>query len=268
MKCYFGDCLDGLPAVADGSVDMVFADLPYGVTRNPWDSEIDLDVIFPELWRVLKEDGVIVMTAQQPFTTTLIQHQRKAFRYDLVWDKVLVSAFLNANKQPLRSHESILVFYRRRPTYNPQKWKGEKNHSKKIHRPTSNYGAHDFVDNSEILGEWKHPRSIITFRKPHPSIAEHPTQKPVELIEWLIRTFTNEGDTVLDPCLGCGTTILACKNAGRSCIGWENNPAYWEICKKKLEQKEFEPICGCPDCGALPLTREQFLKHVCGVPDE
>lgn len=236
MKCFFGDCLEGLPAVADGSVDMVFADLPYGVTRNPWDSEIDLDVLFHELWRVLKEDGVIVMTAQQPFTTTLIQHQRKAFRYDLVWDKVLVSAFLNANRQPLRSHESVLVFYRRQPTYNPQMWKGDYvKPFQRVRGDVKNYGT--FKPSFHKGGEWRHPRSIITFQKPHPNIAEHPTQKPVALVEWLIRTFTNEGETILDPCLGCGTTILACRNTGRFCIGWEKEPVYWRMCQAKLGQE-------------------------------
>jgi site-specific DNA-methyltransferase (adenine-specific) len=238
------DCLTGLKFLQDASVDMVFADLPYGVTRNAWDSEIDLDLLFPELWRVLKPTGVIVMTAQQPFTSTLVTHQRQHFRYELIWNKVLVSGFLNANRQPLRCHESVLVFSRQQGTYNPQKWLGDAPaHSKKARGMANhNYGKFDTVDNGKKHGSSKFPRSIITFQKPHPSVAVHPTQKPIELLEWIIRTFTNNGALVLDPCMGSGSTAIACRTAGRDFIGFERDSEYHKICLQRIEQLTLEVL--------------------------
>lgn len=232
------DCLDGLPLLHKSSVDMVFADLPYGVTRNVWDCEIDLDNLFDELWRVLKPDGVIIMTAQQPFTSTLVMHQRQYFRYELIWDKVLVSGFLNANRQPLRCHESILIFSRQKGMYNPQKWFGKsKNHSKKVHIPSSNYGKYYFADNSEDLGMMKHPRSIICFEKPHPSVTLHPTQKSLELIRWIIRSYTKKGDLILDPVMGSGTTAEAAIDEKRRFIGFEKEEKYWKLAVERLNKK-------------------------------
>lgn len=158
-------------------------------------------------------------------------------RYDLVWNKVLPSGFLNANRQPLRSHEMMAVFYKKQPNYNPQKELGKKNNSKgKIKESkNNNYGDFAFVDNSKKLGDLKHPKSILNFAKPHPSVSVHPTQKPVALLEYLIKTYTIENETVLDFTMGSGSTGVACKNTNRSFIGIELDKEYFKIAKKRIE---------------------------------
>lgn len=160
------------------------------------------------------------------------------WRYNLVWDKVLTSGFLNANKQPLRQHEEIVVFYKKQPTYNPQKTKGTPNHSKGKPKESSNnnYNSFGWVDNVDKLGNMKHPKSIVTFSKPHPSTMIHPTQKPLDLLEWLIKTYTNENDTILDNCMGSGTTGVACKNLNRNFIGIEKDEKYFNIAKERIEK--------------------------------
>lgn len=152
----------------------------------------------------------------------------------------MTSGFLNANRMPMRQHEQIAVFYKKLPTYNPQKVKGAKNHSKgkiKDVGVNNNYGKHSFVDNSETLGEMKNPASIVSFAKPHPSVSVHPTQKPVELMEWLIRTYTNEGDVVLDNCMGSGTTGIACVRTKRDFIGIELDEQYFNLSKYRIEME-------------------------------
>ena len=188
--------------------------------------------------RVIKDNGATVLTGQGLFSAELMLSNKKMYRYSLVWDKVLTSGFLNANRMPLRSHEDILVFYKKLPLYNPQKTLGKKNHSKGARKENknNNYGEFGFVDNSEKLGDMKHPKSIITFSKPHPSVSVHPTQKPVELMEYLIKTYTNEGETVLDNCMGSGTTGVACVNLNRNFIGIELDDKYFEIAKERIEK--------------------------------
>ena len=178
-----------------------------------------------------------MLTGQGLFSAELMLSNKKIYRYSLVWDKVLTSGFLNANRMPLRSHEDVLVFYKKLPSYNPQKTLGKKNHSKGVKKENenNNYGEFGFVDNSEKLGDMKHPKSIITFSKPHPSVSVHPTQKPVALLEYLIKTYTNEGETVLDNCMGSGTTGVACLNTDRNFIGIELDDKYFEIAKERIE---------------------------------
>jgi len=227
IKLILGDCLEEMKKIPDKSIDLVLTDPPYGVTQNKQDIVVDLS----ELFRVGKG---IVMTSQQPYTTDVIYQYRKCFKYDLVWDKVLTSGFLNANRMPLRSHESILVFGD--VQYNPQKVMGNKNHSKGKPKDSANnnYGKHNFVDNTEALGNMKHPTSIISFSKPHPSVAQHRTEKPIELMMWLVKTYSNVGNTILDPFMGSGTTGVACKELGRNFIGIEISPEYFEIAKKRI----------------------------------
>ena len=168
----------------------------------------------------------------------VMKSNQKNWKYNLIWNKVLTSGFLNANRMPLRQHEDICVFYKKSPTYNPQKSKGKPCHSKgkPKENKNNNYGSFNFVDNSKELGDMKHPTSIITVSKPHPSKMVHPTQKPVDLLECLIKTYTNEGELVLDNCMGAGSTGVACQNTGRKFIGIELDDKYFEISKSRLNE--------------------------------
>ena len=232
------DCIKGMKLMADKSVDLILCDLPYGVTQNKWDSVIPLDSLWEQYERIIKDKGAIVLTAQDKFSAKLMLSNEKLHKYNLVWDKKLTSGFLNANRMPLRVHEDILVFYKKLPNYNPQKVLGKKNHSKGSMSTdiNNNYGKYGKVDNLEKLGNMKHPKSIISFQKPHPSKALHPTEKPVALFEYLIKTYTNEGDLVLDNCVGSGTTNIACLNTNRQCIGMEKDEEYFKIATKRLEE--------------------------------
>ena len=236
-KIYEGDCLKLMPLIKDKSVSLIVCDLPYGVTQNKEDKVINLQDLWFEYKRIIKEDGVIVLTSQFPFTIDLINSNRKMFKYDLIWDKILSSGFLNANKMPLRSHEHILVFYNKLGTYNPQKTIGKKNHSKgkEKQNANNNYGEFGFQDNKELLGNLKHPKSIIVIQKTHPSKALHRTEKPVELSDWLIKTYSKARDLVLDNCIGSGWTAVSCKKNNRDFIGIEINKEFVNISNSRLK---------------------------------
>tara|TARA_Y100000590_G_C15654344_1_gene990032 strand:- start:442 stop:1170 length:729 start_codon:yes stop_codon:yes gene_type:complete len=241
MKLLNGDCLELLNDVDDKSVDMILCDLPYGQTHNKWDSVIPLDKLWKQYKRVIKDNGCIALFGQGMFTADLMYSNKKWWKYNLIWDKVLTNGFLNANRMPLRSHEDITIFYNKPPTYNPQKVLGKKNHTKgKVKQnKNNNYGKHNFVDNSDELGNMKHPKSILTFTRPHSSVMKHPTEKPVEVCEWLIKSYTNEGDVVLDNCMGSGTTGIACENTNRKFIGMELNKEYFEQAVNRINQRRF-----------------------------
>lgn len=233
-----GDCLELMKDIPDKSVDMILCDLPYGVTANKLDIVIPFDRLWEQYNRIIKDNGAIALFGQGIFYIDLVNSNRKMFKYDLVWNKVLTSGFLNANRMPLRQHEQIAIFYKRQPIYNPQKTMGSKNHSKgkPKYNENNNYGKYDFVDNTELLGDMKNPTSILTFSKPHPSKALHRTEKPIELLEYLIKTYTNENDLVLDNCMGSGTTGVACVNTNRNFIGIELDEKYFNIAKRRIEQ--------------------------------
>lgn len=235
-ELYNGDCLEIMKGIPDKSIDMILCDLPYGTTKNKWDTIIEFDDLWEQYKRIIKDNGAIVLFAQGMFTADLMNSNRKMWKYNLVWNKVLTSGFLNANRMPLRSHEDICVFYKKQPLYTPQKTKGKLNHSKGKSKPTTNnnYGEFEFIDNREKLGDMKHPKSILTFQKPHPSTMVHPTQKPTELLEMLIKSFTKEGDIVLDNCMGSGSTGVACINTNRRFIGIEKEFDYFEIAKHRI----------------------------------
>jgi len=237
-KIYCMDCMQGIRQIEDNSIDLILCDLPYGVTKNKKDIPLPIDELWTQYKRVIKDNGVVILTSQFPFSIDLINSNKAWFRYDLIWNKILPSGFLNANKMALRVHEHILVFYRKQPTYNPQFNSGKPSHSKGSMKTdiNRNYGVHGKVDNCKLHGSKKFPLSIIKFPKPHSSKALHPTEKPVELFKYLIRTYSNKGDMVLDNCIGVGTTAIACKELGRNFIGFEIDPKYCRIAKKRIAQ--------------------------------
>ena len=251
IHLYSGDCLEVMKNIPDNSVDLILCDLPYGITRNKWDSIIPLNKLWEQYKRITKENCAICLFADGMFMAKLMTSNPKMWRYNLVWNKVLPSGFLNANRMPLRTTEEIVVFYNKQPIYNPQKTKGTPNHSKgKAVNKTSddegrvnnNYGKYTIVDNNKELGDMKHPTSLITFSKPHPSVSLHPTEKPVHLCEWLIKSYTNENMTVLDNCMGSGSTGVACVNTNRNFIGIELDENYFNIAKERIEQVQNEQV--------------------------
>ena len=247
VRTYNGDCLDILPSIPDGSVDMILTDLPYGVLNdgNPhakWDCVIPMEPLWKQYLRIAKEDAAIVLFCQGMFTAELMLSNPSIWRYNLIWEKDRPTGFLNANRMPLRSHEDIAVFYRKLPTYNPQMVPCSK--SERCH-PIGNgehtdrnqqYGKFDRLHQPVIRDE-KFPKSVISIPQEHKCDGKsHPTQKPVALCEWLIRTYTNEGMTVLDSCMGSGTTGVACAITGRSFIGIEKDPEYCNLAESRIAE--------------------------------
>ena len=235
-----GDCLDRMKEIPDESVDMILTDPPYGTTACKWDSIIDLSLMWNQINRVIKPNGAIVITASQPFTTTLIASNMKLFKYNWVWEKERPSNPMLAKKHPLKYHEDVCVFYHKQPTYNPLMTKGDKNngcikgeHFNKITQTVSNY-----VSNTSDM---KYPKSIQKFNSER-GYTVHPTQKPVALMEYLIKTYTNEGETVLDFTMGSGTTGVACKNLDRSFIGIEMDEGYFKIAKDRIDNINRNPL--------------------------
>ena len=237
-KVYKGDCLELMKDIPDESIDMILVDPPYERTHNKWDSIIPLDKMWEQYLRIIKPNGCIAIFADGMFMADLMKSQEKLWKDNLVWVKVLSTGFLNANRRPLRVHEEVCIFYKKPPVYNPQKVLGAMNHSKgkKKACDNNNYGKYEFVDNREELGEWKHPTSILRFQKPHPSVVTHPTEKPVELCEWLIKSYTNKGDTVLDSCAGSGTTCIAAINTSRNYIAMESEEKYCRAMEKRISE--------------------------------
>lgn len=236
-----GDCLELMKDIPTGSVDMILCDLPYGTTDiKGWDKLIPAEKLWEQYNRIIKDDGNIVLFGSQPFTSYLIVSNPKMFRYEWIWDKTKGANFLNANHQPLKTHENVLVFAKlptspnRKGTavYNPQKTDLEKSYiysdSKKT-RSHANGGVTKGVENKELVG--KHPKSIQTFKKDG---KVHPTQKPVNLCEFLIRTYTKENEVVLDNCIGSGTTAIAAINTNRNYIGIEQDVGYVAIARQRI----------------------------------
>lgn len=223
----FGDCLERMKEIPDSSVDMILCDLPYGTTRNKWDTVIPLDVLWNQYKRVCT--GATVLTAQTPFDKTLGVSNLDMLRYEWIWEKTHPTGHLNAKRAPMKSHENILVFYDRQPTYNPVKTTGHIRKTARKHKDkTTNYGKQQFAEITYDSTE-RYPRSVLVFSSDKQTSKLHPTQKPVALMEYLVRTYTNEGDTVLDNTMGSGTTGVACKNTNRKFIGIEMDPTYYGI---------------------------------------
>ncbi|MDW4537107.1 site-specific DNA-methyltransferase [Bacillus cereus] len=230
------DCLEGMKLLQDKSVDMILCDLPYGVTQNKWDVIIPFNELWHQYERIIKDNGAIVLTAAQPFAAQLIVSNPKLFRYEWIWEKTAATGHLNAKKMPMRAHESILVFYKKLPTYKPIKTTG--------HAPVNSYTKHQ--DDGTNYGKTKigisgggsterYPRSVQRFSTDKQKEAIHPTQKPVALFEYLIKTYTNEGETVLDNCIGSGITAVAAINTNRNFIGFEISEEYCAAANRRID---------------------------------
>ena len=237
-QVYNSDCIgeNGMCLIDDKSIDMILCDLPYGTTACKWDAIIPFEPLWQQYERIIKDNGAIVLTASQPFTTSLIASNLKLFKYCWVWDKKIISNPMMAKKMPLKQHEDICIFYKKQSIYNPIKTNLDKERDWKQYSTSEIYG--DKSDLSGNTGKVKglYPKSIIQFSNANQKDKVHPTQKPVALFEYLINTYTNENDLVLDNCMGSFTTAVACKNTGRNYIGFENDEKYYELGVKRLEE--------------------------------
>jgi len=244
VTIYHGDCREILPQLSDRCVNMILCDLPYGITaRNKWDIIIPFDELWKSYNRIIKKSGIVALTAVEPFATLLSMSNIKQLKYDLVWVKNKKTGFLNANKMPLRQHERVLIFYKELPTYNPQKTTGYK----PVHSFTKHTSDGDNYGKTKIGisggGQTdRFPTSIISIPVHNNDAIDkfHPTQKPVALFEYLIKTYTNEYEVVLDNCLGVGTTAVACRKANRYCVGIEIEEKYCEIAANRCRQEVME----------------------------
>ena len=240
-----GDCLQVMPFIPSGSIDAIITDLPYGTTACEWDSIIPLAPMWEQVKRVLKPNGVFITTSSQPFTSALIMSNPKMFREERIWEKSRITGSMLAKKRALKNHENIIIFSNGNHTYNPIMWKGNKNHGSKDSVSFQKYLNRVSVypaNTSDI----KYPRTIIKVDSLDPKSYTHPTQKPLDLYRYLIRTYTNEGDTILDICMGSGTTIEAAEIEGRNSIGIEKEIGYFQIAEKRsksavLQQRLFTP---------------------------
>lgn len=235
MKLYHGDCLEIMKSIGDKSIDMILCDLPYGTTQNKWDIPIDLNLLWVQYSRIIKDNGTIVLFAQAPYDKILAVSNLKMFKYEWIIEKTRATGHMNAKKMPMKAHETALVFYKKLPIYNPQKTQG--------HAPTHFYTKHsDFSSNynktsTGISGGGntdRYPRDVLQFKWDTRTSSLHPTQKPVGLCKYFIETYTNIGMTVLDNCMGSASTGVACLETGRHFIGIELEEEYYQIAKKRL----------------------------------
>lgn len=253
-QIYCGDCLEVMDSFPDNSIDMVFCDLPYGTTNNSWDSIIPFDDLWKRYNRIVKEDGAIVLTAQAPFDKVLACSNLKNFRYEWIWEKNKATGHLNAKKMPMKAHEQVLIFYRKLPVYNPQMTEGHKpmnavSAKANVPKPKQkrNYGHV-----SKVLGNLggstvRYPRDVIKIPVINNDDPKkfHPTQKPIELVEYFIQTYSNEGDVILDNCMGSGSTCIAAIKQNRRYIGIEKTEEYFNLAKSWIEETQ--------NVGILPI---------------
>ena len=244
-----GDCLELMNDIPNGSIDMILCDLPYGTTACKWDTIIPFDKLWEQYERIIKPNGVIVLTASQPFTTDLINSNRKIFRYEWIWHKNKTTGIFNAKTQPMKNHENILVFYDKQPIYNPIMQNRTPNSHTKGEQRHLNLGIYNgSITTSKSIkkGDFCYPKTVQYFNSVHTigkNKTQHPTQKPTELFEYLIKTYTNENDLVLDNTAGSGTTAIACLNTNRQFIVMEKEQKYYDIILKRVADfnKNFEP---------------------------
>ena len=237
VRLIHGDCLEIMPRIPAGSVDCIITDLPYGTTACAWDTVIPFAPLWEAYKRLVKANGAVVLFGSQPFTSALVMSNPKMYKHEWIWDKRLSSGYLNAKIKPLCRHESVLVFGGERVTYNPQMRTGElrmKGHTKA--GPLSKcYGKHK---HSHSFNDQYYPTSILDISNANRAEKIHPTQKPVALLEYLIRTYTNPGDTVLDSCMGSASTAIACMRTGRKFIGIEKDDTYFEVACQRVKDEQ------------------------------
>ncbi|NMB91217.1 site-specific DNA-methyltransferase [candidate division WWE3 bacterium] len=251
-KLYEGNCFDHFHKIEDHSIDMILCDPPYGATQNNWDSTIPLNPLWEEYKRIIKDNGAILLFGCEPFSSKLRLSNLAMYRYDWIWHKTRAGGFLNASRMPLISHELISVFYKKLPTYNPQMEKGEPYTKKTPNNGDGrNYGNFNRENTTKTNEGYRFPRSVISFSNNNYK-SLHPTQKPLELFEYLIKTYTNEGDLVLDNCAGSGTTGVAAEITGRNSILMEKKPEYCQIIKDRLSDINLDQYQ--PQRTHIPLT--------------
>ncbi len=233
-KIHQGDCLELMKQIDDKSINMILCDLPYGVTaRNKWDVIIPFDKLWQQYERIISDKGAIVLTATQPFTSQVVVSNINLFKYEWIWEKTKTLGFLNAKKQPLRNHEQILIFYKQQPIYNPQ---GIQLINKKCDRGSKDGVGTNYNQANPVYTQTQtnYPKSVLKISSEGKTM--HPTQKPLALFEYLIKTYSNERDLILDNCIGSGTTAVACKQTNRNFIGIEKEQKYVDIANKRLQQ--------------------------------
>ena len=227
------DCLDGMKLIPDKSIDMILCDLPYGTTKCKWDTVIPFEPLWEQYERIIKDNGVIALTASQPFTTKLINSNINLFKYEWIWEKSKATGFALCNKRPMKAHENVCIFYKKQPTYNPQKTEG-KPYKQRLGTQESKEFSTGTKRNDNTTG-LRYPRSVVYFKTAESEGKQvHPTQKPLALFEYLINTYTNEGELVLDNCMGSGTTAIACLNTNRNYIGFELDEKYYKMAVDRI----------------------------------
>lgn len=236
IKLVQGDCLEVMKHITSNSVHLICVDLPYGTTQNKWDEIIPFDKMWESFNRILKDDGVVVLTATQPFTSKLIMSNIDNFKYEIIWEKTIGSGQLNIRRQPLRVHESVLVFYKKFGTYNEQKTEGKPYSIKRkvASKVAEGEGYGKQTDSEKTNDGFRHAKSVLKISNPRIK-GGHPTQKPLELMEYVVKTFSNEKDIVLDCCMGSGTTGVAAVNLKRKFIGIELDDKYFNDAKARIE---------------------------------
>jgi site-specific DNA-methyltransferase (adenine-specific) len=240
-KIYNMDCLEGMKLIDDKSIDMILCDLPYGMTACKWDSIIPFEPLWEQYERIIKDNGAIVLFGRQPFTSALVMSNPRWFKYSWVWDKVKPSGFQIAKYRPMMRHEDVLVFGKGKINYYPIMTEREKVKKSKVYkRSDSSPLANN--DGKERVYTHKYPQSILTYSNANQRGKIHPTQKPVALLEYLIKTYTNEGETVLDNCAGSGTTAVACINTNRNFIGFELDPDYYKIAEERIRKAKLDKL--------------------------
>jgi DNA modification methylase len=241
-KLYHGDCLEIMSTIDDKSIDMILCDLPYGTTACKWDTIIPFEPLWQHYNRIIKDNGAIVLTASQPFTSNLILSNPEMFRYEWIWEKTQATGHLDAKRKPMKAHENVCVFYKKQSTYNFQKTYG---HKRKVslakHKQNTEKNQAEIYHKSDNFTDYdtteRYPRSVITFASDKQKCALHPTQKPVALFEYLIKTYTDEGQIVLDNCIGSGTTAIAAIRTNRNWIGIEKEEKYYDIALKRIKEQ-------------------------------
>jgi len=234
-QIYHGDCLELMPQLDDKSIDMILCDLPYGITECKWDTPIDLELLWKEYKRIIKPAGAIILTARMPFGARLIMSNPKWFRHELIWEKDNTGNPFNANIMPLCVHENVLIFCGRSVTYNPQKTAGKPYNMLRLGNNKPILGQTRTPRKASVNNGSRFPRSVIKFKKDYGK-SMHPTQKPTLLFEWLIKTYSNEGDLILDNCAGSGTTAIAAINTNRRYILMEKDENYFNVAQNRILQ--------------------------------